>query len=192
MLRYILLGFILYKPSTGYELKQFLDNSTGYFWHAYHSQIYTTLTKLESDGLIRSQILESTDHLTRRLYEITPQGREAVLNWANQPLTELPKIKEDLLVRVFFSGTREIPEIQAELRLHRRLHQQQLEVYQQIATKMESIHSGEHPPTGPQSHPDINLRLNRTLGAATLRFGIAYEKMYIAWLDQLIDELDSV
>ncbi len=187
MLRYILLGFILYKPCTGYELKQFLDNSTGYFWHAYHSQIYTTLGKLEAEGLIHSEVVGGTDHLTRRYYEITPQGREVVLNWANQPLTELPKIKEDLLVRVFFSGTREIPEILAELRLHRRMHQQMLEVYSGISAQLQKP-LVEHP----KSHPDIDLNLNRVLNNSTLRFGIAYEKMYIEWLDQLINELGGM
>lgn len=191
MLRNILLGFILYKPSTGYELKQFLDNSTGYFWHAYHSQIYTTLGKLEDEGLIQSHIVDGTDHLTRRRYEITPQGREVVLHWANQPLKELPKIKEDLLVRVFFSGVREIPEILAELRLHRHMHHQQLEIYRRIEFEMQNAHTDKPAPAEPQSHPDINLQLNQILGAATLRFGITYETMYIEWLDQLIKELES-
>ena len=45
MLKYVLLGFLNYTPMTGYELKQFMDESTANFWHAKQSQIYTTLKK---------------------------------------------------------------------------------------------------------------------------------------------------
>ena len=47
MLKYALLGFLKYESKTGYELKQTMDKSTGLFWHAKQSQIYTTLKKLE-------------------------------------------------------------------------------------------------------------------------------------------------
>jgi len=42
MLKHAILGFLKYKPSTGYEIKQTMDKSTGHFWHAKQSQIYTT------------------------------------------------------------------------------------------------------------------------------------------------------
>ena len=91
MLKYILLGFIWYKPSTGYELKQALDNSTGYFWHAYHSQIYTTLRKLEEEGLITTRLENGNDHLTRRVCEITEEGKSALIQWQNDTLTDISK-----------------------------------------------------------------------------------------------------
>ena len=46
MLKYVLLGFLNYAPQTGYELKQAIDKSTSFFWHAKQSQIYTTLKGL--------------------------------------------------------------------------------------------------------------------------------------------------
>jgi PadR family transcriptional regulator AphA len=182
MLKYILLGYLWYKPATGYDLKLAIDNSTGYFWHAYHSQIYTTLRKLEEEGLINSEIVSRDDHLTRRVYTITDCGKKAVGAWLDEPLVEISKIKEDLLVRLFFSGNREIPEILAELRLQRKLHEQQLADYRIIS----------FPINGNQSNLAVsNLKLGQTLQSATLKFGIIYEEMYLSWLDELICELEN-
>lgn len=184
MLKYILLGFIWQKPSTGYELKQILDNSTGYFWHAYHSQIYTTLRKLEEDGLITTHIENGSDHLTRRVCRITPAGRQDLLAWLNDPLMEITKMKEDLLVRIFFSGIRSIPEVEAELRLQRKLHEQRLEEYLDLDGNQNgasSLISDEVP--APE--------LDQFYQSAILQFGVAYEKMYLNWLDDLITELEK-
>jgi PadR family transcriptional regulator AphA len=182
MLNYILLGFIWYQPSTGYEITQALSSSTGYFWHAYHSQIYTTLRRMEAQGLVTSHVEPSEDHLDRRVYEITSSGKQALLDWQNEPMVNLPKLKEELLVRIFFSGIRTPDEITAELRIQRNLHQKQLEIYQ-------GIHISDPPPK-PQ-HNEINLGLSQSMQKATLRFGLAYEKMYIQWLDELIAELQA-
>lgn len=187
MLKYILLGFIWYKPSTGYELKQALDNSTGYFWHAYHSQIYTTLRKLEEEGLITTHLENGNDHLTRRVCEITEEGKSALIQWQNDPLTEISKIKEDLLVRIFFSGVRAAPEIEAELRLQRKLHQQQLDLY----NKAMNCGFDDLQINSDNGHIGIDPALVDMLQDATLKFGIAYEEMYIQWLESLIEKLDQ-
>jgi DNA-binding PadR family transcriptional regulator len=184
MLKYILLGFIWQKPSTGYELKQILDNSTGYFWHAYHSQIYSTLRKLEEDGLITTHIENGSDHLTRRVCRITASGRKELLDWLNDPLMEISKMKEDLLVRIFFSGIRSIPEVEAELRLQRKLHEQRLVEYVEL--------TGDHNGTSrPQQNEMPNHELDQFYQTAILQFGVAYEKMYLDWLDSIITELEK-
>jgi PadR family transcriptional regulator, regulatory protein AphA len=179
MLKYILLGFIHDHPATGYELKQALDHTTGYFWHAYHSQIYTTLRKLEEEGLIVSQVVSGQDHLTRRIYQITPLGQETLQQWQNEPLTEKSQIKEDLLVRIFFSDLRPASDVLAELRLQRKLHKQQLMLYQSI-----KFHNNG-------KSPAVKAEKGICFHEATRRFGLAYEQMYIQWLDDLIKDLET-
>lgn len=185
MLKYILLGFIWQKPSTGYELKQALDQSTGYFWHAYHSQVYTTLRKLEQEGLITTHVENGSDHLTRRVCRITEAGKAELIAWQNDPMMEIARMKEDLMVRVFFASIRAAPEVEAELRMQRKLHEQQLEDYlQQIVA-----HNGGHRFISAQEEA---ADLQQVYRSATLRFGIAYERMYLDWLDDLIDRLEKV
>jgi DNA-binding PadR family transcriptional regulator len=135
MLSYILLGFLGYQPMTGYELKTVLDGSTMHFWHAHHSQIYTTLRDLEARGLLTSEVQESGDRLNRRVYTITDAGRAELQTWLDRPLTELPAAKEELLVRVFFSARRDRREVLDELRVQRALHEQKLQLFRGMMAK---------------------------------------------------------
>jgi PadR family transcriptional regulator, regulatory protein AphA len=182
MLKYILLGHLNDSPATGYEIKQALEKSTAYFWHAHHSQIYTTLRKLEEEGLISSYTEKNHDHLVRRIYSLTEAGKRELHDWLEEPLREIPRLKDDLLVRITHSGDRRIPEILAELRLQRRLRVQQLASY---ARQENGEHSNGEPPAKKE------LRVRACLETATHRFGSRYEQMYVDWLDELITELEQ-
>ena len=51
-----LLGFLNCGPQSGSELKQLMDKSTGYVWHAKQSEIYMTLKNMEPyDVLVQSR-----------------------------------------------------------------------------------------------------------------------------------------
>lgn len=183
MLKFILLGFLKYRSMTGYELKSLMEESTMHFWHAYHSQIYTTLRKLESEGLVSSELDDGDDRLTRRTYTLTEPGRAALSAWLNTPLTETVPEKEDLLVRVFFSAERERERVIDELRFQRQLHQRKLEHYLQISqTKLEDF-SPQEQQGGTSDLP---------FWTATLRFGIAYERMYLQWLDETMEQIEQL
>ncbi|MEL6270755.1 MAG: PadR family transcriptional regulator [Chloroflexota bacterium] len=182
MLKYILLGFLQYGPMTGYDLKRVIDFSTTHFWHAYHSQIYSTLRKMDADGLVASETDDSGgDKLSRRVYTLTEAG-EATLNaWLGEPMTELPAHKDESMVRVFFSGRRDKDAVLSELRLQRELHQQKLATYRSY--------------TADNLLPeDIDADMSREAGfwAMTLRHGMEYETMYIHWLDEMIDWVETL
>lgn len=185
MLKYILLGFLNYQPMTGYELKNLIESSTAHFWHAYHSQIYTTLRKLEADGFLESENVDGDDKLNRRIYTITDLGQRELHDWLDQPMTELPRIKDELLVRVFFSGQREQEDILNELRFQRQLHQQKLRYYQSLTGShlFEQIIS--------QKASSSVLAQDVSFWSATLRFGEQYEELYIEWLSELIANLEK-
>lgn len=179
MLRYILLGFLNYQPMTGYELKAVIDHSTQHFWHAHHSQIYTTLRNLEEEGLLTSEIEDEADRLNKRVYTITSAGQQELHAWLDVPLKGIAPVKEECLVRLFFSGSRSRQDVLDELRLQRRLHQQKLDYYQAM-----------RPSALLRRAPDV-VREHETFWTATLRFGIAFEQMYLQWLDEVIVSLES-
>ena len=180
MLKYILLGFLNYQPMTGYDLKRLVDGSTAHFWHAYHSQIYTTLRKMEQDGLVTSVIDDSDEKLERRIYDITELGKSKFKQWLGKSLTELPPTKDALLVRLFFSGSRDRASVVDELRFQRQLHQQQLEIYQQIEPEKSSDNSDR-----------IDFEREAKFWRMTLDLGLAYEQMYLDWLDETIAKIES-
>ncbi|MBN1370936.1 MAG: PadR family transcriptional regulator [Anaerolineaceae bacterium] len=183
MIQYILLGFLNYQPMTGYDLKRALDHSTGHFWHAYHSQIYTTLRQMEKDGLVTSQFVMGEGQPDRRTYTITEQGREMLSVWLSRPLTEAVSVKEELLVRLFFSGQRSNESILAELTVQREIHQQKLAEYRKMQQEMEEQ---------AKCLPLPSLQRDSVFWMATLKMGMRYEQAYLDWLSETIQTVQSL
>ena len=176
MLKNALLGFLKYESKTGYELKQTMDKSTGHFWHAKQSQIYTTLKKLEEDGLVTSHPEHQVSRPDRRVYTISESGEKALQEWLSQPVTKPDTTKQLLLLKLFFSGKLEKKTILTQLRLLRNLHGQQVELYKTESPDFIKEITASQP----------ELRQDAYLWEATRSFGELYEKMYIRWLYETI------
>ncbi|MBK7448579.1 MAG: PadR family transcriptional regulator [Anaerolineales bacterium] len=54
-LKHAILGFLSFKPFSGYELKKAFDSSVQHFWPANQSQIYRTLAELEGGGFVEKK-----------------------------------------------------------------------------------------------------------------------------------------
>jgi PadR family transcriptional regulator, phenolic acid-responsive transcriptional regulator len=182
MIKYILLGFLNYQPMTGYELKQTIDQSTAHFWHAYHSQIYTSLRQMEAEGLVTSEMKREEGRPEQRIYTITPAGQQALKAWLDQTMTEASPIKEELLVRLFFSAQRDAQQVLTELRLQRELHQDKLAAYQAIAENTAA--------STVESHPA--LKRDQEFWRLTLELGLRYEETYIGWLRDAIHTIEAL
>ncbi|MCB9460653.1 MAG: PadR family transcriptional regulator [Anaerolineaceae bacterium] len=181
MLKYALLGFLNYRSLNGYELKQIMESSTKNFWHADLSQIYKALKSLEAEGCVVSSLEHQSERPDRRNYEITEVGQQALHNWLASPLTTTSRMKEELLLKVFFSGQLNPETILTQLRLQRDLHQQQLAHYSgQTVEDVEQNASSLEAPA-----------LDKILWESTRRAGILYEKMYITWLEETIASIES-
>src|SRR6202046_1108981 len=103
IVRQPLLALLAKEPAHGYELKLALEQTFG---AAYPSpnigQIYVTLKRLEADGLGRSQDVEQTTRPNKRVYELTPAGRDAVAAWVEQP-SDSPRIRDDFFMKLALS-----------------------------------------------------------------------------------------
>jgi len=180
MIKFILLGFLNYQPMTGYDLKQTIDESTAHFWHAHHSQIYTTLRQMDQEGLVTSVQVPGEGLPDRRIYTITPAGKQALQTWLNQTQTEVSPIKEELLVRLFFSAQRDPQQVLTELRLQCELHREKLAAYRRIAEEMVNHHAQAIP----------SLQRDKHFWRLTLEMGMRYEEAYIAWLEDSIRKIE--
>jgi DNA-binding PadR family transcriptional regulator len=115
-LEYAILGFLNYQPFTGYDLKKMFDTSVRHFWSADQSQIYRTLSKITEQGLAEMEVVEQTDRPDRKVYHITPAGRQALHAWLLGPF-EMDEPRSQPLVQVFFSGQLTNEEILAKFEL---------------------------------------------------------------------------
>jgi len=98
-----LLALLAKEPAHGYELKLALEQIFG---QAYASpnigQIYVTLKRLEQDGLVRSEDVEQTTRPNKRVYELTPAGRQALRVWVEEP-SEGPRIRDEFFIKLILA-----------------------------------------------------------------------------------------
>ncbi len=102
-LDYAILGFLNYSPMSGYDLKKVFDGSVRHFWPADQSQIYRTLARLAEQGLVEQEVFRGVDRPDRKVYQITPAGRQALRAWLLSPLPS-QEVRIAALIQVFFAG----------------------------------------------------------------------------------------
>lgn len=136
-LKYAILGFLNYKPLSGYDLKKIFDTSVQHFWSADQSQIYRTLTRLNDQGLAEMEVVEQNDRPNRKVYHITETGREELHQWLLTPLR--PHIPRNAaLIQVFFAGQLSDDEIVAMFERAAERVRGVLKVYEQIPQQVEA------------------------------------------------------
>jgi DNA-binding PadR family transcriptional regulator len=62
-------------------------------------QIYVTLNRLARGGLVVSQDVEQSSRPNKRVYELTPKGREILAAWLDQP-TESSRVRDEFFVKL--------------------------------------------------------------------------------------------
>jgi DNA-binding PadR family transcriptional regulator len=181
MLKYVLLGFLNYKPLTGYELEGWINVSTGNFWHANLSQIYGTLKKLEEEAFVSSYIEPQEGRPDKRIYSITEDGKADLRAWISKPFLEHEIKKDTLLLKIFFADPGDLDTILTQLRLQLNLHREQLQRYQLDPPQamIEAI----------SAQPE--LMDNARLWESARRFGVMYEEMYIRWIEETMQTVES-
>lgn len=100
MLEYIILGFLMRGEKTGYDLKQWMTNSTSYFFDASFGSIYPALKRMEEKDLINShEVVEGSKY--KKVYSINESGKAAFMKWIGEPIV-FAKVGQDHLVKIFF------------------------------------------------------------------------------------------
>ncbi|MFN2471226.1 MAG: PadR family transcriptional regulator [Gaiellaceae bacterium] len=114
----VVLGMLGLGARTGYDIKQFADVSTRFFWGASYGQIYPELRRLEQAGLVQGED-DPAGGRKRTAYRLTKAGREAVREWL---LDESPlqfDLRAEGLLKLFLGGLLEPEEVVRNLRVWR-------------------------------------------------------------------------
>jgi DNA-binding PadR family transcriptional regulator len=96
-IKYALLSLLDHQPHHGYQLKTAVEGWLGQTWPLNIGQVYTTLTRLERDGLVA---LGEVDEQGRQTYQITPAGRAALADWFATPVPRDGLVRDELLVKL--------------------------------------------------------------------------------------------
>ena len=102
-LDHAILGFLQYKPLSGYDLKAEFDLSLQYSWPADQSHIYRTVARLAEKKLIETEVVRQGSRPDRKVYHITKKGREELLRWLSVPALN-KDVRLAQLIQIFFSG----------------------------------------------------------------------------------------
>jgi DNA-binding PadR family transcriptional regulator len=97
----ILLGSLFDKSLSGYDLKKLFSLSFAFFSGLSYGSIYPALKKLEEEGLITVKLEIQENAPNRKVYTITPAGKQSFLDSLKSPFG-LERYKNALLMRMFF------------------------------------------------------------------------------------------
>jgi DNA-binding PadR family transcriptional regulator len=101
-----LLALLREGPKYGYQLRGEFEAATGATWPLNIGQVYTTLTRLERDGLVRTA---STEDDGRSMYEITVAGRGTLTSWFETPVTRESRPRDELAIKLALALT--VPDV---------------------------------------------------------------------------------
>lgn len=175
-LEHAILVSLLEQPGSGYELARRFERSIGRFWTATHQQIYRVLKRMEADGWVTAVDVGQDGRPDRRDFSVSAAGREVLTGWLHEPV-QPEAVRHDLAVKVrgaAFDDAAGRAALVDEVVRYRAEHEELLARY--LAGEKRDF------PGGPEN-------TGERLQHVVLRGGIAYERMLLDWLDDVLTTL---
>jgi len=97
--RYSLLAILDSGPTHGYGLKSEFEAATGNVWPLNVGQVYSTLSRLERDGLV----VTSEEDDGQKIYRISDEGRGELQHWYETPLEREVVPRQELAIKLVFA-----------------------------------------------------------------------------------------
>jgi DNA-binding PadR family transcriptional regulator len=97
--RYSLLAILDAGPRHGYALKSEFEAATGSVWPLNVGQVYSTLSRLERDGLVL--VAEEDDG--QKMYHISDAGRQELRQWFGTPVVREVVPRQELAIKLVFA-----------------------------------------------------------------------------------------
>ncbi len=94
-----LLALLRAEAKYGYQLRAEFEAATGSTWPLNIGQVYTTLTRLERDGLVEAATGGDGGD-GRSMYEITDAGRAELVSWFETPVTREARPRDELAIKL--------------------------------------------------------------------------------------------
>ncbi|MER7763935.1 PadR family transcriptional regulator [Streptomyces sp. NPDC097619] len=176
-LDHAILVSLLERPGSGYELSRRFERSIGYFWTATHQQIYRVLARMEAEGKLSVRVVPQQGRPDKKEYSVAAPGREALAGWLREPV-EPESLRHDLAVKIRGAAFDDPAGLIGEVERHHRAHSDRLARY--LTGELRDF-------TGPEAPGPLDA--GQELQHVVLRGGIAFERMTIAWLDDVLATL---
>jgi DNA-binding PadR family transcriptional regulator len=114
-----LLALLSEKPKYGLRLQNEFEARTGEVWPLNVGQVYTTLQRLERDGLVEADG-EGERLQKQKRYRITSAGARELADWLRTPPELVPPPRDELVIKVLVALQVPGIDIHELLQVHRR------------------------------------------------------------------------
>ena len=124
-----LLALLSQGPKYGLRLQSEFESRTGEVWPLNVGQVYTTLQRLERDGLVEAT---GEGERSQKRYRITSAGASELSQWLGNPPDLVPPPRDELVIKVLVAL--QVPGIDVHelLQVHRRHVIETMQRYTQV------------------------------------------------------------
>ena len=116
--RYAMLALLSEGPKYGLQLREEFEARTGEIWPLNVGQVYTTLQRLERDGLVESD--GSGEAGPQKGFRITAEGEQELARWLRTPPDLSSPPRDELVMKVLVALHVPDTDVHAVIQAHRR------------------------------------------------------------------------
>jgi DNA-binding PadR family transcriptional regulator len=116
--RHAILALLSEGPKYGLQLRQEFETRTGEVWPLNVGQVYTTLQRLEREGLVESEDL--ADEGRQRGFHITEEGEAELTKWLRTPPDFSSPPRDELVIKVLVAFDLPGVDVRDLIQVHRR------------------------------------------------------------------------
>jgi DNA-binding PadR family transcriptional regulator len=163
--RQSLLALLAERDSYGFQLRQEFEGRTGGTWPVNIGQIYTTINRLQRDGLVVEAGRQDDGSV---VYSLTEQGRAEAAKWWSTPVDRSAPAREELSIKLALAITSPAIDVRTVLHQQRGESVRALQSYTAMKRRVSADPGGSE--------------LARLLVLENLIFAVEAE---IRWLDHI-------
>src|SRR5215212_7867086 len=117
--RHALLALLREGPKYGLQLRQEFEAGTGEVWELNVGQVYTTLQRLERDGLVEAAE-DANDDGPQKAFRITEEGASELETWLRTPPDAGSPPRDELVIKVLVALRVDSIDVRDVVQVHRR------------------------------------------------------------------------
>jgi PadR family transcriptional regulator AphA len=171
-----LLGLLSLRPMSGYDIRQVISQSIGYFWSESYGQIYPSLKRLEAAGLVSKKTERKKGSPDRNVYSVTAVGRSRLREWLKLPVADVVP-RNELLLKLFFGAHVPTSVSREHVQAYMEVRQSELKTYDALAKELRK-----------KGIPDTQLQFCMM----TLNMGRHHCVAMVNWCKETLAELDRI
>jgi DNA-binding PadR family transcriptional regulator len=117
-IRHAMLALLSEGPKYGLQLREEFEGRTGEVWPLNVGQVYTTLQRLERDGLVESD--GTGQEGPQKSFRITAAGEQELATWLRTPPDLSSPPRDELVMKVLVALHVPSADVRAVIQVHRR------------------------------------------------------------------------